>query len=114
MLTSAPRSGELRELVDIQTPPATRDSQGGRSGAWGTLETGVWARVRAAANQGEALRAAAVTAQTRYEVVIRYRSDVTTLMRLSWLGKTLQIQGAAPMDSGHGIEWLVLDCTETT
>jgi len=105
------RIGELTERVVIQTSTTSPDAYGGRSDSWGTLAT-VWANVRPLSGQ-EALVAAGVKpeALTRYEVTIRYRSDVTPLMRLSWGSRTLWIESVT--EAGRQMqEWTVLQCAD--
>lgn len=116
MQTSA-QIGELCDRVTIEQPSASANSQSSAGTVtWSTLAT-VWASVVAAGAGGEAMRAAAVTAVHAYDVVIRYRADVTPKMRLSWMpygasaAKTLQILGVQPVAGRRG--FLELSCAET-
>ncbi len=106
---------DLRDWITIQSKTTVVDTQLGRSTTWGTV-----ARVQASITQprmSERLQAAAIRAEIVYQVVIRYRADVTALMRLLWTpyrsatAKTLQIHGAADPDGRR--QWLSLDCGES-
>lgn len=103
--------GDLKDRVVIQQNTTTADTQGGRASSWGTLAT-VWASVRGSAAT-ESIAGAKVGSVGSYDVVMRYRADVTPLMRLSWtpyLGsaKTLQILGVQPA----GRDRIALTCAE--
>lgn len=106
--------GDLRDRVTIQTPTLAADAQGGRTTTWATLAT-VWALVAGAGANAEPLAAAAVTASAQYTVTLRYRYDVTAMMRLSWTpyrygsAKTLQVHSVMP---SHDRAWVKLECSE--
>jgi SPP1 family predicted phage head-tail adaptor len=111
-------AGDLKDRVSIVNPAGTSsaDGRGGRIETPSTLAS-VWASVTSAAPApNESLKAGAVTPAVAYVVVIRYRTDVTPKMRLSWTpylaatAKTLEIQGVQPFDGGR--EYLRLDCVE--
>lgn len=105
------RIGDLTQRVVIESSSATSDSYGGRSLAWSTLAT-VWAHVKALSG-AEALVSGGEKVQARiaYEVTIRYRSDVTTQMRLTWGSRTLWIESVH--EAGSMLrEWTVLTCVE--
>ena len=105
--------GDLRERVVIQQNTTTTDTQGGRASAWGTLAT-VWAAVvPMRASEALVLREA-MGSQGAYDVTMRYRTDVTPKMRLSWTpyngsAKTLEIHGVQPSPDAS---MLMLSCAE--
>lgn len=107
-------TGDLIERVVIQQDTTTPDSQGGRTSSWGTLAT-VWANVRTA-RASEQEQAQAIGSHVEYAVTIRYRADVTPLMKLSWTpygassAKTLQIVGVTPLEGRR--EFVALTCQE--
>lgn len=77
------------------------DHQGGREQCWATHAT-VWARVEPVTGS-ERLEAEAIGAHLGYQVVTRYRADLSPSMRLAWTpyggtSKTLEIHGVHPMD----------------
>lgn len=115
MATSRTTIGQLSERVTIQQPTASANSQSAAGPlSWSTLAT-VWALVRAAAG-GERLNVGGTVAVHPYEVIVRYRADVTPQMRLSWTpfraaaAKTLQILAVHPLDGRR--EFLMLTCAE--
>jgi SPP1 family predicted phage head-tail adaptor len=77
-------AGPMRERVAIQSYTATGNGQGGDTKAWATFAT-VFASVKPMSGSGlEQFQTAAVRSIVSYEVEIRYRTDVTPLMRLQW------------------------------
>lgn len=110
-----PGAGELRERVTVQQPTTTTDAQKGRATTWGTLAASLPAKV-VPLSARERIQSAALGAQQVYTVLIRYRADVTTKMRLSWTpykataAKTLQIHGAQPHE-GRRV-FLNMSCSE--
>jgi len=106
---------ELTERVTIQSNTTSTDDQGGRSSSWGTLAT-VWASVRSLTSR-EAIQARAVASRVGFVVAVRYRSDVTAKMRVSWTpswssgtsARYLEIHGIRP---DRGRQLIELDCSE--
>lgn len=106
-------AGDLRDVVTVQSRTTTTDSQGGRSASWSTFAT-IRAAVRAG-SAGESKENERVTSVTGYEVETRYRSDITTVMRLSWTpysgsAKSLQIVGVR-VKPGRP-DYMLIDCEE--
>lgn len=113
MATTTATIGEMRERLTVQSKTTVADTQLGRSSSWATLTT-IWAAVRPL-SAGESLQTDAVTAKVRYEVETHYRTDITTVMRLSWTpfrasARTLQINGIR-LASGRP-DRIVMDCEE--
>jgi len=85
------RAGSLRERVTIQQSSVSADGLGASDGpvSWAAIATTptVWARIAPlrGSERTEAMRLESVVS---HEVTIRYRTDLTTAMRLSW-GSTL-------------------------
>ena len=106
---------DLTERVTIQENTTSTDNQGGRSSSWGTLAT-VWAHVRPLTPR-ESLQARAITSKTGFVVALRYRSDVTAKMRVSWVpswssgtaAKILEVTGVRPFRKPQTLE---LECQE--
>ena len=98
------RAGTLRERVTIQAPGMTADATWGPTEGYSDVDT-VAASV-IAADGGEVLRSGAgalikdegITAFTTYDVLLRYRPDVSSQNRLIWRGKTLDIVSAIDPD----------------
>ena len=105
---------DLSEQVTIQQNTTTTDNQGGRSSSWGTLAT-VWGHVRPLTSR-ESIQARQITSDTGYVVTVRYRTDVTAKMRVSWVpswssgtaARILQIHGVRPMRPEQTLELLSL------
>lgn len=115
------KTGDLRDRVTIERKTSTTDSQGGRSETWSTLAT-VPAQVVAAVPRESLQMTDAGSPQfyTAYTVAIRYRTDVTSAMRLSWTpyrgsAKTLQIQrGGVQPHQTQPREFLTITCSEVS
>lgn len=112
-------AGNLSDRVTLRVKSSTTDSQGGRVETWADLPTSprVWAQVRPT-SASERVQAGALTATVGYQVVMRYRADVTPQMRLTWrpyrasADVTLEVHGVAALDGGR--EFLALDCGVVT
>lgn len=117
------RAGALRERLSILKRSPTADGQGGRSVAWVDLITGsatfltrLSAEVVPLAAGPERLEAAQVTALSTYTVTLRYRADITVLMRVLWTpfksttAHTLQISSVNAYAGGRA--YLVLECSQ--
>lgn len=104
----------LRDRVTVQSKTQVTDAQLGRSTSWGTFAT-IWADVRYAGSS-ETRENDRVTTVTNYEVEARYRTDITSVMRLSWTpfrgsAKTLRIVGGPRVKPGRP-ERMLIDCQE--
>lgn len=98
--------GRLRERVTIELPVRTADGAGGAAIGWTALAT---VRAEVISFRGTTLVATErEEARESYRVVIRYRDDVTTEMRLRWRGRVLDISGRHDPDGDR--RWLVIDC----
>jgi head-tail adaptor len=86
-------AGELRDRVAVQEKTTAAATAPGKTVTWPTAIAALPVKVTARA-ASEAIRAAGVTSVVSYEVVTRYRTDITAAgHRLVWMGKTLQILG---------------------
>ena len=103
-----PRIGELRHLVRLEGPIATPDGAGGEMVTHALIGE-IWCAVRPRSGSeqgvGEALQA-----RITHEVWMRWRSGVTTEMRLVLGARVLEINAVADADERH--RWLKLSCTE--
>lgn len=106
------RIGKLDQRVTIQEPTEVRDASGGFTLTWANIGTAptVWAAVEPS-SAGETREGEKATARASYSVRMRYRADITAKIRLSWRGRTLQIEGI-PSGSLRSRE-LILNCVET-
>lgn len=102
--------GKLRHRITIQYPSPTQDATNDPVVSWRVLAT-VWADVRPAGSQERLQRQAdQVVAQVDQRVRMRYRSDITTQMRVKWGTRYFDIEGVNDPD-GRRRE-LRLDCRE--
>jgi SPP1 family predicted phage head-tail adaptor len=83
-------AGRLRERITIQSATTTQAASGQPIRTWSAIATSVPAEVLAV-NGGETVRGRQVSANAKYVVTVRYRSDVTEQMRLVWNGQALNI-----------------------
>ena len=103
-------AGELRHRVTIQEATESRDSYGAAVETWSDLVT-VWAK-KAHKSSREFFAAQKVCAETTDLWIIRYRSGITTKMRIVYRDHYYDIVGAFDPD-GRGRE-LHLLCKEVT
>jgi SPP1 family predicted phage head-tail adaptor len=83
-------AGRLRERITIQSAIEAADGTGQLIRTWATLASVIPAEVINVAG-GEMIRGRQVHADAKYMITVRYRSDITTLMRVSWNSLTLPI-----------------------
>lgn len=106
------QAGKLRQRITIEQATETRDAFGATLQSWGTLAT-VWAEVLPkVGGTGEEFVTDAASERTSqgYTINLRYRSDVTTKMRVNWQGKLLDIESVADPDGRRRA--LKLECRE--
>lgn len=92
------KAGRLDRLVTIQTFTTTKNSMGEETKTWSDFAE-VYARKRDISSR-EFFEAGARQAEITTEFTIRYRSDVTTQMRIQLDGNTYQIVGP-PQELGR-------------
>lgn len=80
--------------VVIESEATGQDSLGQPNGTWSTFAT-VWANIRYGSGS-EAIRAGAVTTSAQVSIRIRYRTDITSAMRVTYAGVTYQILAVLP------------------
>ena len=103
------RAGLLRQTITIQKQTASTDANFNQSVAWSTQAANVPCHM-VATGGSEFYRGRRLQADTRYIAIVRYRTDVTPLMRISWGTKTLQI--TAVFSDEEKREWTQMDCRE--
>lgn len=103
-------AGNLRHRVTIEHRTRASDGRGGFTEAWSPLAT-VWASVLPRRGVTERIEAQQLVSVIIYEVIIRYRSDITSDMRVVWDGCTLYLIGP-PYDPNGRRQYLVLECEE--
>lgn len=83
--------GAMRERVAIYSQAQTVDEVGDITTTWTQVAT-CWARMEPlSANQVEL--AGRDDAIRRYQMTVRYRTDITTNSRITWRGRRFDVQG---------------------
>ena len=101
-------AGALRERITIQSEASTPDGGGGFTAGWVDVVT-VFASV-SPQRGGEALEAMQVRDTQLYDVVIRYRTDITSKQRVIWGSRIFNIR--AVMNKDERDKYLTLVCEE--
>lgn len=103
--------GELRNKIEIQRYVMTTNEVGEKVKQWQPYAK-VWSKFLNA-NVGKQLATVAEkkTATIFYEIVIRYRDDIDTTMRISYRGKFYNIDHIPPVQPGRRNVETHLFCT---
>lgn len=103
--------GDLRSRITFQTATRVSDSQGGFTETWSNLATNptVYAYL-AAVSSRERLFSEQIQYQRSHVIVIRYRSDLDTSMRITYEGREFQIKGIRNPEERKA--FLILDVEE--
>lgn len=103
--------GDLRSRVTFQTSTRVADGQGGFTETWANLATNptVYAYL-AAVNSRERLFSQQMQYQRSHVLVIRYRTDLNTSMRITYEGREFQIKGIRNPEERKA--FLILDLEE--
>lgn len=102
-------AGDLNQRITLQQSSTSPDGAGQPIPTWEDLVTGVPAQVMAVAG-GETLRGRQVAADVSTLITIRFRSGITSRMRVQHEGRTLGILRTVDPD-GH--RWMLeLHCRE--
>lgn len=83
------QAGELRHRVTFQAKSATRDTHGGEIPGWADSFT-VWGRVEFLRGR-EFFDAKQIQSEANARITVRYRSDITTDLRVTWDGHTFLV-----------------------
>lgn len=95
-------AGELRHRVTLQGWTETRDEYGASIRTWHDVAT-VWAKVTPVFAR-ERNAAPQVMPVRQFTILIRWRDDVTSDMRLVYRGEQLQIVGIAEVGFREGLQ----------
>jgi SPP1 family predicted phage head-tail adaptor len=94
-IAQAIRIGDLDRQIVLQTNTPTRGDSGSVVDSWGTFAN-CWAKVEEMnAGSGEEEARKKQTAVTRFFFTIRFRSGVTTLLRVSYKGLFFDIKSVS-------------------
>jgi len=86
-------AGDLREVVNIESPTYIDGEQGKELSGWATVATNIPAGIRSV-RAFEKLRGAQVAQETDFIIKMRYRTDVEADYRLVWGERLLYISAA--------------------
>lgn len=101
-------AGRLDKRVTLQAHGITQDANGTPVEGWSDVAT-VWAAVEPLSGR-EFFAAAQVQAEQMQRITIRYRTGVTTAMRVTWAGRVFDITAVIDWRERH--EALQLMCRE--
>lgn len=102
--------GKLRHRITIQRKEQTQNpNTGAMTTTWATVAT-VWAAVEPLSAR-EFIAAQAVQSDVSVRITMRYRTGITSAMRLLHDGKTYNITGVLA-DKASGREYITLPCAE--
>lgn len=99
----------LRHWITIQESTDTRDSYGEPIHAWNTFDQ-VWASIEPISGR-EYFASKETRSQSTHRIRIRYRSGLSTKMRISWDSRYFDIESILNPDERD--RELVLMCVET-
>ena len=101
-------AARMRQRVTIQQATETADTAGGTTRSWSDVAT-VWAEVLPlGGGRIERLFANQLQAEASHRITIRYRSGVTTAMRISYAGRVFNIRSVTNVnEAGVLLELLV-------
>ncbi|MBA4543852.1 phage head closure protein [Thermoactinomyces daqus] len=95
------RISDLRHRITIQQKTTTRDAEGNVRESWNDVAT-VWAAFEPMTSRWrEFLQAAAINAESFVRFRIRYRSDVTSAMRILYAGRQFDIVETIDLNGRH-------------
>lgn len=101
-------AGKLRHYVEIQARSQSRSSTGAISWTWAKITNGdEWASIEPLSSR-EFIAAAAVQSKIAARIVMRYRADVTSGMRVVHNGRVYSIEGPPLADKDSGEEYMSL------
>ncbi len=100
------RIGKRNRLATVKAPPTAQDELGQPTGAWTTVCT-PWVNVRFL-NGAETIKAGAETSTAKVSIRGRYRTDLTSAMRVEIGSTVYQIKAVLPDEEGK--EYVDLVC----
>ncbi len=102
--------GWLRHRVSVEQQADSADGAGGEAVAWSSLAD-LWARIEPVSAKEEAV-AGHIAGVLTHTVTLRWRSDITGAMRVTYHGRTFRI--LAVYDPDETGRYLVADVAEET
>lgn len=98
----------MRHRITLQNPSMVSDGQGGWTTSWPAIAT-IWANVKEKA-ASEFSQAHKLTGSIKYDITIRFRSDVDEKTRIVYGARTLNITGVINPDGQK--RYLNLICSD--
>lgn len=92
-------AGKLTRQVTIKAPPTAQDDIGQPTGDWSTVAS-VWANVRYLSGS-ESIKAGADASTAKASIRIRYRTGLTSAMRVHLGSTVFQINAVLPDEAGR-------------
>jgi SPP1 family predicted phage head-tail adaptor len=81
--------------VTIKAPPTAQDALGQPTGDWSIFAAGIWANVKFLSGT-ETIKGGAESSTAKASINIRYRTDITTAMRVELGSTVFQIKAVLP------------------
>jgi len=100
--------GELDKRIIIENSTEVDDGYGGKTISWATFAT-VWARVKPLKGF-EKLRAMQIQSEVTHKITIRYRSGITTGMRVNFNSRIFNIKSSININEDD--QWLEIIAEE--
>ncbi len=89
-------AGKMRQRIRIEQPVLTPDGLGGATRTWQTVTT-VWGEI--ISNGGnEALRAGQLVSVVTHRIILRWRADITSEMRVAFGTRIFAIRAVVEHD----------------
>lgn len=107
------KAGELTDRVTLLSPTVTQADDGQPLLSWSNPTTigPLWAKVEELGGR-ETRRGEQIVSEHSHRVTIRYRTGLTSSMRVTWGSRTLEVDGLPTDPEGLRAE-LILMCRET-
>lgn len=103
-------AGKLRHSVNFETPTSTPDGYGGSSVAWDTV-TPVTVRAFIKPMSGnERWQSQRLETNITHRIFIRYRSDLTSEMRINYGGRLMQVKALINIEERN--KWFEIHAVE--
>jgi SPP1 family predicted phage head-tail adaptor len=107
-------SGQLNRRVTIQRPSTSQDEYGQPTDDWQEFIT-TWARISTITGKELYALGPGFTAQVTHNISIRWRSGVTSAMRINYRGRIFQVQSVSDPDENRvELDILCLEINEGT
>ena len=100
-------ASKLRHRITIHKAVSTQSPMGGSSSTTWAAERVLWANFTPLSVK-DVINAQAANSETRARCVLRYRTDITSKMRIEHRGQMYAIDGDPLPDDHSGLEYITL------